>query len=80
MNVVFVKSNELLLKMLDRERIDVAVAQIPDALYAISEFKLQGIVGLEPVIASMPLYHYLHKRNIALLIHQHKAGINPGMH
>ena len=67
MDVVSVKSNTLLFKMLDRGRVDVIIAQIPDALNTISEFKLQGIKGLDPIIASMPLYHYLHKKNIDLL-------------
>jgi hypothetical protein len=67
MDVVTVKSNELLFKMLARDRIDVAIAQTADALYAISTLKSQGIEGLEPIVLSMQLYHYLNKKNIDLV-------------
>ena len=67
MDVTIVKSNDLLFKMLDKGRVDMVIAQIPDALHAISELKLQGIEGVDPIIKSMQLYHYLHKKNIDLL-------------
>lgn len=67
MDVTKVKTNESLLRMLDRGRIDVAITQTADALSVISKLKLQGIEGLEPMIAVWPLYHYLHKKNISLV-------------
>ena len=67
MDVTTVNSNDLLFKMLDRGRVDVVIAQIPDALHAISELKIQGIEGLDPIVKSMQLYHYLHKKNSDLL-------------
>jgi len=67
MDAIQGNSNEALFGMLDKGRVDVVIAQVPDALHAISHLKLQGIVGLEPTIMSMPMYHFLHKKNSALV-------------
>ncbi len=67
MNPYMVGSNNQLFKMLDRERIDVAVAAYVNGIKAIKEQKLTSIRALKPPLETYPLYHYLHKKHAHLI-------------
>ncbi len=67
MNVETIGTNEQLLEMLHEGRLDVVVAQEPDARKIIKDLGLKGINELSPPIASLPLYHYLHKKNADII-------------
>ena len=67
MNAVELDSDDQLLKMLDKGRLDLVVAQVPDALRSILKFNLTGIHSLDPSISYLPLYHYLHKKHVDLI-------------
>lgn len=67
MDTIEVRTHDSLFEMLDNGRIDIAIAQTADALNIISSKQLHGIIGLEPILVSMNLYHYVHKSHRALL-------------
>jgi len=52
---------------LDAGQVDIVVASRQSGLAALAEMKLKGITVLEPPLAAIPLYHYLHKSHLALL-------------
>lgn len=59
------ETNEQLFMMLDRGRIEVAVAAYANGVNTIKQLGLSGIRGLTPPLQSYPLFHYLHNK------HQH---------
>ncbi len=62
-NVVEVDRTEQLYKMLERDRIDVALSTNVSGLFLIRKFDFQSIYLLEPAIKRHDLYHYLHEKN-----------------
>ncbi|MBA4344043.1 MAG: hypothetical protein C0423_18040 [Methylibium sp.] len=71
MQVVFVANTEQMLRMLDADRVDVLVAERSRTLPRIEELRAQGLelrgVRELGLIDSLPVYHYLHKSQAALL-------------
>ena len=62
-NIVNVDTTEQLFKMLELDRIDVAIASKVSGLFLIKKFDLQSIHLLEPALQRHDLYHYLHEKN-----------------
>lgn len=62
-NIVAVDSTEQLFKMLELDRIDIAIASKVSGLSLINEFDLQSIHLLKPALQRHDLYHYLHEKN-----------------
>jgi len=58
--------NEALL-FLAKGRADIAVLTAVDGLKVKKELKLDNVIMLKPFLATKPLYHYLHKKNVDLL-------------
>ncbi len=54
---------EQILRMLDKERIEVAILPRLDGLQIIKKFNLKTIEILEPPLVRINLYHYLHKKH-----------------
>jgi len=67
MNAVEVDTDDQLMLMLDKGRLDLVVSQVPDALRSIIKFNLTEIHSLDPSISNFPLYHYLHKKHVDLI-------------
>ncbi len=67
MNRYLVDTNEQLFHMLDRGRVDVAVAAYVNGIKAIKKLELTSVKALQPSIQTYPLYHYLHKKNADLV-------------
>jgi len=72
MSRITVDSNEQLFKMLDSNRVDVAIVALTNGLKSIIDLKLAGIHATSPPIEQFPLYHYLHKKNKALVARVNK--------
>jgi len=67
MNAIELDTDDQLMRMLDKGRLDLVVAQVPDALRSIIKFNLSEIHSLDPSISYFPLYHYLHKKHVDLI-------------
>lgn len=67
MNRIMRTSTEQVFQLLDRERVEVAVAVREDGLVAMKRLGLSGITMLEPPLERTPLYHYLHKKHAQLV-------------
>ena len=67
MNVIVGNENEQLLKMLDRNRVDIVVLNKHNALTAIEQLNLINIRMLQPSVHYLEVFHYLHKKNQHLL-------------
>lgn len=62
-----VDTNEQLFSMLDRGRVDVAIAAYVNGIKTIKKLQLKEIQALQPSIQDYPLYHYVHKKNSHLI-------------
>ncbi|OGQ96426.1 MAG: hypothetical protein A2521_08845 [Deltaproteobacteria bacterium RIFOXYD12_FULL_57_12] len=62
-----VKSLDLLLQMIADDKAEVAICERFTCLGMLSILKLQGIRVLEPALASVDTYLYLHKKHAALV-------------
>lgn len=67
MDVSVADDMEMLIKMLDGNRIDVAIISLHTGLDVIKQLGFQNISVLKPMIDEYPLYHYLHRKH-ALLV------------
>lgn len=67
MNRYLADSNAQLFRMLDKGRIDIAVAAYVNGLKTIKQLKLNNIKVLQPQLQVFPLHHYLHKKHQALV-------------
>lgn len=67
MNVRKTSTAESGFQDLDRGVVDVTLQLRDDGLTILHGMKLQGITMLEPPLASIRLYHYLHKKHRALV-------------
>ncbi len=67
MNAVEIDTDDQLMRMLNKGRLDLVVSQVPDALRSIIKFNLTEIHSLDPSISYFPLYHYLHKKHVDLI-------------
>jgi polar amino acid transport system substrate-binding protein len=56
-----------MMNMLDKRRVEVAIFPLINGLAVLKKENIQGIKALSPPIASIPLYHYLHKKNENLI-------------
>ena len=66
MKRILLNSNEHLLEMLDKGKIDIVVLTRTSALkYLQSRSDLKFKI-LEPAVEYYPMYHYLHKKNLTL--------------
>ena len=66
-SVESVSSSDQLLRMLQSQRIDIAVTGQINGLYHIKALGLNNIEVLTPAIEKEDLYHYLHQRHQALV-------------
>ena len=67
MNRIMVDTNQQLFRMLDSDRVDVAVVAYANGIKALSKLKLTTIRTLKPAVQEYPLYHYLHKKHADLV-------------
>ncbi|MFD2205572.1 substrate-binding periplasmic protein [Kiloniella antarctica] len=56
-----------LFRMLNKDRIDVAISPRLNGLYQIKKNDIDNVTPLSPAIAKFDLYHYLHKKHAALI-------------
>ena len=62
-DVVEVDRTEQLYKMLEHDRVDIALSTNVSGLFLIKKFNFQSVQLLEPVLQTHDLYHYLHEKN-----------------
>lgn len=62
-NVEVVTGTDQLLRMLDSDRIDIAVTNKFSGLVLIKEFGLESVHLIKPAMQKHELYHYLHEKN-----------------
>ncbi len=67
MNRLPANTIEQLFEMLDAERADIIVLLRWNGSTTLKKMNLTGIRVLEPPVETMPLYHYLHKKNERLV-------------
>ncbi len=67
MNVVPVDDARQLMSMLEKDRTDIVVLAKMTGLTILKELNLKNIITIKPAISTVNLYHYLHKKNSALL-------------
>jgi len=67
MSPTMVDTNEQLFKMLDSNRIEIAIVALTNGMKTIKNLQLNGLYASYPPIQSFPLYHYLHKKNKKLI-------------
>jgi len=67
MNVYPVTTNDQVFKMLDRGRTEVVVSTRIEGLLTSKKLGLANIYPIEPAIVNLKLYHYVHKKNKALI-------------
>ena len=67
MDVQSVNNFPSLFKMLNINRIDVAISPRVIGLYYMIDLGLKELIANEPPIARFNLYHYLHKRHLSLV-------------
>jgi polar amino acid transport system substrate-binding protein len=67
MRIFPVQTIDQAFQMLSLGRIDVVIGNRRSALAAIKAMKLDGVQMLEPALAAFPVYHYLNKKNAALV-------------
>jgi len=62
-----VTSNDSLFKMLESDRLDVVITDRVNGDITIEKFGFKSIKPTGPVLETLPLYHYLHKKNVKLI-------------
>ncbi|NRA17504.1 MAG: transporter substrate-binding domain-containing protein [Oceanospirillaceae bacterium] len=67
MNVSPAPTNDLVFKMLDRGRTEVVVSTRIEGLLTSKKLGLANIYPIEPAIVNLKLYHYVRKKNKALI-------------
>lgn len=67
MDFVKAASNELVFRMLDRGRVDVAISTELEGSLTIQKLELEGISLMEPPLVTLDLFHFLHKKHILLV-------------
>lgn len=67
MDVQVVKDNRSLFLMLDKGRFDIAVVDRLSGLAQIKKLHLKEVTVMGPPLATINLYHYLHKKHSALV-------------
>lgn len=67
MDRIMVSEHSQLFKMLDLERVDVAVTGTLTGQITLKKIGIKNIKVLHPPISRFPLYHYLHKKNAHLI-------------
>ncbi len=67
MTIIRANSHEQLFQLLDKGRVDVVINPFVNGLVIIKKLKLEGIHALEPPLVHIDLYHFLHKRHLALV-------------
>ena len=61
--LVAIDRTDQLYKMLERDRVDIAVSTEVSAVVLMNKFNLQSIHLIEPSLQRHNLYHYLHVKN-----------------
>jgi len=67
MNVIAVKRNEQLIRLLERGRVELIVMNRIAAEYEITRLGVSGIRELSPAIHYHEVFHYVHQRNSHLI-------------
>lgn len=67
MNIEYADSPEQLMRMLDHDRIDLAIIEKTQGLAVLKKLSLNNIRELEPPLITIPLYHYLNKKHHELV-------------
>ena len=67
MDVSAVPTNDQVFNMLDKGRTDVVVSTRIEGLLVSKKLWLANIYPIEPAIVTLKLYHYVHKKNKALI-------------
>jgi polar amino acid transport system substrate-binding protein len=67
MSVALVGGYEVLFRLLDRGRVDVALSPRVNGWYYIKRTGMDGIRSLEPSVAVFDLYHYLNRKHADLV-------------
>ena len=63
MNRHFVPSHELLVRMLEKERVELIVTSKFNGLRAFKQANITDFKMLQPPLLEMSIYHYLHKKH-----------------
>lgn len=66
-NVYNIKNTDNMFKLLQENKIDIALTNTIDGLMAIKRLGIDNIVAMDKPLATLPLYHYLHKNNRTIL-------------
>ncbi len=67
MSVASVAAYDVLFRLLDRGRVDIAVSPRVNGWHHIKRMGLEGIQPLEPSVAVIDLYHYLNRKHADLV-------------
>jgi len=62
-----VTNNDSLFKMLENGRLDVVITDRVNGEITIEKFGFKSIKSAGPILETLPLYHYLHKKNKKLI-------------
>lgn len=68
LNITYIKNPELLFKMLERGRIEVAIAPVRIGAYFMAKMNLENVVMLTPPIREDNLYHYLSQKHADMVL------------
>ena len=67
MNPTYATESDQLMRMLEMDRIDVAVMDRGQGLASLRRAGVEGIKILEPPLSRVPTYHYLHVKHAYLV-------------
>lgn len=67
MSVAKTGDYEVLFRLLDRGRVDIALSPRVNGLYHIKRTGIDGVQPLKPSVAMVDLYHYLHRKHADLV-------------
>jgi polar amino acid transport system substrate-binding protein len=67
MKVTAVATNDQVFDMLDQRRTDVAISTRIEGVLTIKKLGLTGIRPMEPPLVTLKLFHFLHKKHLALV-------------
>ena len=67
MKVISAATNQMVFRMLDRNRVDVVVNTALEGTIMIRKLGLKGISLVHPPLVTLNLFHYLHKDHEGLL-------------
>lgn len=73
LNIIAVNNIEQMMRMADRQRLDIVILPYTQGLTTIDELKLQQVHVFGPEVANIPMYHYLNIRHQSLVAPLHQV-------